>query len=199
MSQAAPTAALALALALLGSGCFPDDERGPPCVGGFEIGQTLQVRLGIPYDAKGDYWWDGTLQGFLIDAQTPSCAANDGWQADVVLTLVIAESMFSSGGTCAPWRVRSEAPRPARFATRRQQRHPGDPNQTIAASFEEGTLDGRTVLFNRGLFTPSEDFRGPLVSKERPPLVVTRHMFPQADWSAGCYDAWIASWEGIPP
>ena len=187
----------ALALACLGSACSSDEKGKPPCVGGFAVGQTLQVRLGMPYDAKGDYWWDGTLQPFDIGPSTPSCASSDGWETGAVLSWVIAEPLFVGEGTCHPWRADLD---PAVLADARLvvQRHPQIPKQTIAASFEQGTRDGQSLFFIRGLYTPSEDFRGPLVSKQRPPLVVTRRMVRDNDWIGGCYDAWIASWEGIP-
>ena len=189
---------VAAALAFAVSGCFADEHPGPPCVDGLAVGQSLVVRLGQTYDVKSDYWYDGTQEGFFVDGRTPSCATIDGWKTDAVVTLVIKEPLFD-GGTCAPWRADLQPPVLADSRLVVSNDIAPIPRQTIAASFEEGTLGGRTVLFNRGLFTPSEDFRGPLVSRQRPPLVVTRHMFRDDNWSDGCYDAWIASWEGTPP
>jgi hypothetical protein len=170
-------------------------QSRPACVTGNQAGDALTVRLGVVYDAASEYWYDDVVTSG--QSALPSCAGRDGLQADSVLTFTLTASAGSLGTVCSPWRATLQPEALASPQLLDDQQLPHLAGMTIADASMEGTLAGRLVDADRGLFTPSGDPHGVLAPRQRPPLVVTRGL---RDFVTGerCFDAWVAAWEPAP-
>jgi len=167
----------------------------------YHAGQILTVQLGVPYDAASDYLYDGSLVPAGA-AEAPSCQAVDGLETGAVLTFTLtdADEGFTAG--CGIWdaTVSPDPLNPQDAAGSNVGPPPAVdlPDETIAIAAGRGSVGSRPAGALRALVTPSKDANGTLVSRQLPPLVVTREI----DWgdpsNDRCFDSWVASWETMP-
>jgi hypothetical protein len=161
-------------------------------VAGLGAGTTLTVVLGVPYDARSDFYFDGSLTPSLA-SHAPGCQAVDGLQTGSTGQFTLREPLVPvTPQVCSPWRA-DFAPEILAEPQLVVSGVPTYQGVTMAAAFAKGTLEGRSLLATRVLYSPSRDPQGVARPGGLPSLVVTRMLTWDTDPYQPCFDAWIAS------
>jgi hypothetical protein len=166
-----------------------------PCVPGFHQGETLRLKLGVPYDATSNYVFDSTS----VFGGGTSCKGADGLTTGATVTLQLASLLpflDSLGDDCSPYTqlTPSSLMYDPDLIARRFRTFAG---VSIDGQVSERPFNGENGYSFVILLTPSMNPFGTLTERELPPLVVTRSL-DNKNFSAGCFDAWVATWDPAP-
>jgi hypothetical protein len=129
----------------------------------------------------------------------PSCNGVDGLTTGATVTLQLASLLpflDSLGDACSPYTqlTPSSLMNDSDLIERRFRTFAG---VSIDGQVSEQPFNGESGYSFVILLTPSMNPFGTLTERELPPLVVTRSL-DNKDFTGGCFDAWVATWDPAP-
>ena len=113
------------------------------------------------------------------------------------MTFDLTDPADAAGQACSAW----SAVFTPEVLTNKERNLNGVPyfdGLTIADAAVSGNLGADRVFAARGLYTPSGNPDGALLTATLPPLAVTRQLVFVDNALDECFDAWVATWEPAP-